>query len=417
MAGTVITAFVLIETLGFTHTLWIAGASNFLIAIASFVIGRRARKSLSGKELRPLLNESTNRRSNSMTQLILFTTGFTSLALEVVWTRSYMPVLGTQVYAFALLLFVYLLATRVGSVRYRTHLESGRNWSIPRLLALLSIAALLLLVMNDPQITRKALQLSTEMLTLVIMFSIFPFCALLGYLTPYLVDTYAEGNPRQAGQAYAMNIIGCVIGPLVASYLLLPQLGAKNSMIVLALPFLAFFALNFGALKGAWRWMVGPLTVLLLAASIFYHRSYEDPEGSSSESYVIRRDHTATVTSLGEGMAKRLYINGVGITYLTPITKFMAHLPLVFVNDTPESALVICFGMGTTYRSLLSWDIRVTSVELVPSVKETFPYYFDDAKELNAKPKRPDHDRRRPPVFSNERSRGLMSLRSMRHRR
>jgi spermidine synthase len=97
---------------------------------------------------------------------------------------------------------------------------------------------------------------------------------------------------------------------------------------------------------------------------------------------MIRRDHTATVTSLGQGMEKRLFVNGVGITHLTPITKFMAHLPLGFLTKRPRSALVVCFGMGTTYRSLLSWDIHVVGVELVPSVKDAFTYYYDDASEV-----------------------------------
>jgi hypothetical protein len=86
-------------------------------------------------------------------------------------------------------------------------------------------------------------------------------------------------------------------------------------------------------------------------------------------------------------MKRRLLVNGIGITELTPITKFIAHLPLAFLDHPPESGLVICFGMGTTYRSLLSWDIPTTAVELVPSVRDAFPYYHADAAEVlgNAK--------------------------------
>jgi len=42
--------------------------------------------------------------------------------------------------------------------------------------------------------------------------------------------------------------------------------------------------------------------------------------------------------------------------------------------------------MGTTFRSLMSWGINATAVELVPSVKEAFPYYFDDAREVMSRP-------------------------------
>jgi spermidine synthase len=42
--------------------------------------------------------------------------------------------------------------------------------------------------------------------------------------------------------------------------------------------------------------------------------------------------------------------------------------------------------MGTTYRSLLSWDIQTTAVELVPSVPRLFPYYHSDGTELMRSP-------------------------------
>ena len=76
---------------------------------------------------------------------------------------------------------------------------------------------------------------------------------------------------------------------------------------------------------------------------------------------------------------KWLLVNGIGMTSLTPITKFMVHLPLAFHEGRPESALVICFGMGTTFRSALSWDIDTTVVELVPSVAKAFGFYHADA--------------------------------------
>ena len=47
-------------------------------------------------------------------------------------------------------------------------------------------------------------------------------------------------------------------------------------------------------------------------------------------------------------------MNGIGMTGLNPITKYMAHLPLASMSRPPQDGLVICFGMGTTFRSMLS---------------------------------------------------------------
>lgn len=70
------------------------------------------------------------------------------------------------------------------------------------------------------------------------------------------------------------------------------------------------------------------------------------------------------------------------MTMLTPLTKMMAHLPLAFLDEPPQDALDICFGMGTTFRSLLSWNINATAVELVPSVPRLFGYFHSDGPEL-----------------------------------
>jgi spermidine synthase len=118
----------------------------------------------------------------------------------------------------------------------------------------------------------------------------------------------------------------------------------------------------------------------VLAAALA-SRSYEEPASG-----VVRRDHTATVVSIGAGMGRLLLVNGIGMTVLTTDTKLMAHLPMLALGRPPETALSICFGMGTSHRSLLSWGARATAVELVPSVLEAFGYYFDDAAEVRANP-------------------------------
>src|SRR5262249_27079695 len=100
----------------------------------------------------------------------------------------------------------------------------------------------------------------------------------------------------------------------------------------------------------------------------------------------VLRDSTANVIASGSGMDKELLVNGFGMTSLTTITKIMAHLPLAFLERAPKNALVICFGMGTTFRSLRSWGIPVTAVELVPSVPRMFSYYHADANTILASP-------------------------------
>jgi spermidine synthase len=74
------------------------------------------------------------------------------------------------------------------------------------------------------------------------------------------------------------------------------------------------------------------------------------------------------------------------MTWMTPITKYMAHLPLASMSRPPKNALVICFGMGTSFRSSLSWGIPTTAVDLVPSVPKLFGYFHADAAKLESSP-------------------------------
>src|SRR5215468_8627984 len=86
-------------------------------------------------------------------------------------------------------------------------------------------------------------------------------------------------------------------------------------------------------------------------------------------------------------MDRRLLVNGVGMTFLTPITKVMAHLPLAVYKDDAKARLIICFGMGTTFRAMRSWGIDTTVVELSRSVTESFGFFFADSQDVIADPK------------------------------
>src|SRR5208282_1004404 len=125
MCGTFLSAIVWIEVSGFYHTLWLAAAGNFTIAFISVCLGWEQQSTgLAGKT--EALATSTTTLSvcagmvqGGMIKWILFSTGFMAMAMEVVWTRAFTPVLKTQVYSFAMIVFTYLGATFFGSLWYR----------------------------------------------------------------------------------------------------------------------------------------------------------------------------------------------------------------------------------------------------------------------------------------------------------
>jgi spermidine synthase len=394
MSGSILTVLVLVEVLGFFHTLVFAAAGNATIAVISVVLGFKSlnRKADSAPAETPATLTSTPENSR-LVPWVLFSTGFSAMAMEVVWTRVMTPVLRTQIYSFAFIIFAYLGATFAGSLLYRDHLRRKSTWSISFLLAILAATAFLPIFVVDPAVVTAVWHIDSGMYTeswrakLLVLASITPLCGILGYLTPSLIDQYSSGRPAEAGKAYGINIVGCVLGPLVASYLLMPYLKERYALIVLALPLLVLFCASIGGLSPTQRRALVPINIAALLWAIFGAGDFDRLLARNEPNAQIRRDYAASVDSFGRGAGKRLLVNGIGMTILTPATKYMVHLPMAFHRGKPESALIICFGMGTSFRSALTWDVQTTVVELVPSVPQAFSFYHPDTADVLSNPK------------------------------
>ncbi len=384
----------LIELYGFHGTLKVGAACNAALAAAAIMLSAmlaRSSHSPSSGDAANYISATKSTRSaehvfsttTSKPLVLLFLTGLTSMGMEVVWIRQFTPYLGTVVYAFASILGTYLVSTFLGLQIYRAWSKKNRQegrfiW------VLLGLFALLSLVGANPNLAlTRFLRLSL---------GIVPFSAALGFVTPLLVDRWSGGDPGRAGKAYAMNVLGCIMGPLLSGFILLPLISERWVLFTFALPWL-LVAIRprwfFSETKSAFdRQSVFSYAVALLAVALmFTQTSFEDQFGrGQARKSIVRRDNTATIVATGTGRYRLLLVNGQGITGLVPATKMMAHLPLAFLDHPPKDALAICFGMGTSFRSLLSWDIPVTAVELVPSVPRVFWFFHADGPDLLRSP-------------------------------
>ncbi len=383
----------LVEVLGFTGALRFGMLLNLAICGAALVLARKQMPQAGGNDNDNENNDNKDERDasgttsltlrqmlGSSTLWLLFLTGLTSMGMEVVWTRQYTLYVGTFVYSFAAILAVYLAATFIGSTVYRFW-SRWHNSERSLVWLLVWVVSLIPLLTADSRLEMSK--------WLRVPLGIAAFSGLLGFLTPTLVDRFSEGDPNRAGVGYSVNVAGCILGPLFAGFVLLPYLDERYALVTLALPWL-MVALSFTFFRRSPS--ATPLTAqraissgIILFASfglIFVTRSYVQQVPHAQ----VRRDSTATVIAVGEGMNKRLIVNGVSMTILTPVTKLMASMPLAFLNHPPQNALVICFGMGTTHRSMLSWGIDSTAVDLVPGVPALFWYYHADGPELLKSP-------------------------------
>ena len=379
VAGAVVPLF-LIELYGFHGTLRVGAVLNATIAAAAFAVTLASRGRSARTDSPPAAAVSAKLEQRKTILVLLFMTGLVTMGMEVVWIRLFTPYLGPIVYSFATILASYLLATFIGSQVYRVWSRSHDRESRVAWISLVLLGVLPLLT-SDSRIHLTNLHR--------VLFGVMPISAVIGFLTPMLVDRWSAGDPDRAGRAYAVNVAGCIVGPLVSGFILLPLVGEHLSMLLFVLPWLVMALPSRSTPAMTWALRGATAMILLAAIAIFFLTKDYETQFAQRE---VLRDSTATVIAAevpnesGPGMRKRLLVNGVGMTSLTPITKMMAHFPLASLDHPPREVLVICFGMGTTFRSALSWGIPVTAVDLVPSVPKLFHFFHPDAAQVLASP-------------------------------
>jgi predicted membrane-bound spermidine synthase len=381
LAGVLGSSYLLLEVLGFSQTLVVAVTLNLTLALAALAWWHKARKH--GGERDDAVASAARGPAAETAHLpwaatVLFLTGFVAMAEEVAWFRTFTVFLGTEVYAFASLLAVYLAATAAGSAAYRLQRRRGRDVPPWRLLPYLAPAAILPLVLADQRLHPGSAS---------VLASLVPFCLLLGYQTPSILDRFGGDRPRAVGRLYAGNVAGCILGPLAASYLLLPALGERWTLALLPalLAMAAFTVDRQGPARLRPRWPALVAVASCVVAGLAAQTYLDGFAHQAGVRYEVRRDVTGTATAIAEPDRKALLVNGIGMTALMPVTKMMAHLPSVCLGRPPRRSLAICFGMGTTFRSLTTWG-PVDVVELVPSVPSLFGFFHADAAEVLRRP-------------------------------
>ena len=226
-----------------------------------------------------------------------------------------------------------------------------------------------------------------------------PLAVLQGMLLPAAVRLTSprEGAGAAAGRLDFWNTIGGILGALAAGFWWIPAMNVQNAL---------FLTISLCAASGSvlmsrharlprWRWGAPAFAAAALALMWSSFAGHPLPKkvlldwlnrspDSRTEFLFYADDPEASVAV--PSPARRLIINGVGVAGFTNATKMLAHIPLL-LHPRPQRVLIICFGMGTTFRSALSHQVDVEVVDLVPSVFETFHFFYPDARIRAADPR------------------------------
>jgi len=321
--------------------------------------------------------------------------GFVALAAELVWVRVLVLHLGSRVYAFAVLLAVYLLGLALGSLAVRAW---GRRIRQPRrVLATveLGLAAVLVLQVVALGFADRALLLlpslfrldnSFASLQLVLFFGVFilfaPPTLLFGAAFPLAAaaDPGRRPDGEHAGAIAAANTAGGILGAMAAPFLLVPLLGSQRTILLLALCSLAIAAglvhrllrraVPWGILAGVLAvWFLLPPAWILERAEVGGNAEIlELHEGIASTAMVLRY-HDA------RGSWRSLEVNGINVAGDSPsllaVQQMQGQIPLLLTNS-PRTVLHIGFGSGGTCHAVSLHPVEhIDIVEISPEVLRT----------------------------------------------
>lgn len=414
--GTFLAGFILIELIGVLATTQVAALFNFAVALVGFKYSLKPISlPVSTAKVRLRLD-----RLGKIALVVLTASGGIALASEVLWTRMLETIVGNSTYAFSMILVVYLVGIAVGSWLMSLFVGRIKNspfWLVAlqagmglwTLIAILMIDLIRVNIFSDNFIPIISIPISAYLWNCIKAMCILAPLALLSGASFPLATRIIDPESKDAqgvliARAYAWNTIGAVFGSLLAGFVIAPFLDFFQSLYFLAVLYslialFAFFWIHQGSfqtlIKKPASLAFGALLVVLIYSGIYQitgdsHFVNRFQIRSPDKQIVFHKPGLQGITTVAKNrsnsLANQLLINGMGMTVKVTDTKMMAHLPML-LHPNPENTLVICFGMGTTFRSAISHNGKVTAVELVEEVYEAFPYFFDDADRVQAYPK------------------------------
>jgi len=414
--GCFVTGFFLLETLGVTHTIFFAAGINIILGVVFYLLSLRFEFADKTIQETPLLAKQKNTTSQ-IPLLLLFgfgLAGFISLSYEVLWSRLLIFKLNTTVYAFSIMLTVFLVGLGIGSLLIsllekskliKNHLKVfGIIESFIGLLGLLSIflfgqfelvsSLFESLTWRDQMFKQILLAGSIMLIPTILMGMTFP-------LVTHIYTRNVSSIGSSVGKLYSVNTVGSILGSLLTGFFLTEWLGTQASLVLisaLALLLGTFIIgiVEWGSAKTKFRFgrrMILSATFWILALSLFtllphdflfqYYNIGEKQINNQVE-ILYANEGVECITTVhrypdGNRVISTGSINVAGTDFTLRTTqKLQAHIPML-LHPNAKDVLQVGFGSGETSHILTTYDTEhVDIVEISRSVLETSSRYFSD---------------------------------------
>ncbi len=404
--GTILTGFFFIRWWGISHTVLFAAGINVVAGVAAIALSRFFAPPipLSQTSVQPAVRRSDRVRFVYMAFAI---SGLVALALEVAWSRSLVftfDMLKNTTYSFTAMLATYLVGVTLGSALMTPFVEKLRRpfrvyAGLQIIIGVTSIASFFVLyyvayslggdwfreydATTDNIRWNAAVALIFARTAAVMLIP----TLLMGMAFPVAVRVVLQetrGVGGDVGRLYAVNTIGAIIGSVAAGFVLLPTIGAANTISAMGALQLTSGVLLYWSDKTLPKnqkitWAAIGVVTILVAFIRMPHPAFLQPETEVDKTVFYEEGPIATV-AVGENTLgfRTIYVDNVGVAGTDPMLltdqKSLAHVPMLLLRD-PKSALTVGFGSGGASYSYTQHPSleRIDCAEITRTVVEAAP--------------------------------------------
>ena len=414
IAGTLAAGLYLIPGFGIRHSFFVAAAMNAAVGTTALLLSALAKDDAQTIDAGPTLRSGATIESGATVAPVLDRTrlrivlavfalsGVTSLGLEVVWFRVLTLFIRPTVYSFSSMLATVLIGIALGSYLVTPLLTKRLRWMTTLavlqlatgIVALLSFWPLVYLPAFTESLTPIVARVLPEFLAFPLagsLLAILPAALLMGLAFPiglHLwtvgVTGHGEHTAGRIGLFYALNVSGAIVGSLLAGFVLLPMLGSKTSLILLASLIFASGLVLAAASEGsrlARLTLAGVAIVGFGLALAFSPDPFDQfvAQRFPAHKIIWREEGVEATVVVHESGRRMMTINGnhqAGTDGPTAITHHrIGHLPMA-LHPTARTALVIGLGGGATPGAVSVHEgIQVDVVELAGAVVRGASYF------------------------------------------
>jgi len=404
--GVIIAGFYMIEFVGVKTGIIIAATLNISIGIViiAFLTKKTKFLSLFKIEKREEKDNSKSYKTPYSKDQVLYLaatglTGFSALALEIIWIRGLKFLVQSNTYSLSIILITFLVGIAIGSKYYAKFLKSGTisTYLVGIFQLILGIYAIFTIYLIYKFMYTDFFQnniiniiydysydwiWSIPIFILVCMITFLIPTIIMGALFPLINKLFQSDKKDQSkagvivSRTYAANTIGAILGSLTAGFILLPLFGIKTSIyIITSINFLLGIIFIIKSKQKLVSSLSFALITIFIVVNISFGQSHLKGWGEKKNRLVTFYEEglMATVSVIKDRNTLAMSIDGTVIAStkwkLLQKEKLIAHLPFFFKPNIKQVLSVgLASGISIGSMALHNSVEKIDCVELIKPV-------------------------------------------------